>query len=77
MDFLEEFRHSRIKGIAVSVEVDIALFYSVASVIVMSLISIEIPDGGDGFCGKEVFEEEKLSKISNITGVAVLQRSGL
>jgi hypothetical protein len=47
------------------------------SVIVVGLIRIEIPDGSNRFCGEKVFEEEKLSEVSHITAISILQRSTL
>lgn len=74
MDLVKEFRHLWIYSMAASVEIAIALFYPVASIIVVGLIRVQIPDGGNRLGGEKVFEEKKLTKVSNITGVAVLQR---
>lgn len=60
-----------------AVEIGIALFYSMASVIVVGLIKIVILDGSNGFYGEKVFKEEKLSEVSDISGVAVLHRINL
>lgn len=48
-----------------------------ASVIVMGLIRVKIPDSSDRFCEEKVFEEEKLSEVSHITATAILQRGTL
>ena len=74
MNLIEELRHLRIKCRTVSVKIDIVLFYFVASVIIMTLIGVKIPDGSNGFSREKVFEEEKLAKVSDISCVAVLQR---
>jgi hypothetical protein len=43
----------------------------------VGFIRIEIPDGGDIWCGEKVFEEGKLSEGCHVTAIAILQRSAL
>lgn len=52
----------------------VALFYGMASIVVVGFIRIEIPDGSNALFGEKVFEKEKLSEVCDITCVSVLQR---
>lgn len=52
----------------------VALFYSMASIVVVGFIRIEIPDGSNVLFGEKVFEKEKLSEVCDIACVSVLQR---
>ena len=54
----------------------VALFYSMASIVVVGFIRIEIPDGSNVLFAEKVFEKEKLSEVCDIACVSVLQRCG-
>jgi hypothetical protein len=62
---------------AVLIDSDVPFLYRMRTITVVGLIGIEIPYGGNRLISKEMFEEEKLSEVSDITGVAVLQRGAL
>ena len=77
MNLVKEISHLWIKCMTSAIEVCIALFYTVTPVIVMGFIWIEIPDGSYLLSRKKLFKEKELSEISNISGIAVLQRLAL
>jgi hypothetical protein len=62
---------------AVLIDSDFPFLYRMRTIAIVRLIGKEIPDSGNRHISKEMFEEEKLSEISDITGVAVLQRGAL
>jgi hypothetical protein len=59
---------------AVLIDSDVPFLYCMRTITVVGLIGIEIPYGGNRLISKEMFEEDELSEVSDITGVAVLQR---
>lgn len=52
----------------------ITLLYDMASIVVVGLIRVQIPNSGNGLGGKKVFKKEKLSEVCDIACVSVLQR---
>ena len=77
MEGVEAFTHDGIECMAVFIDSDVPLFYCVGTVSVVGFVRKEIPDSGNRHISKEMFEEEKLSEVSDITGVTVLQRVAL